>query len=442
LRRGGAIATGALLLLAALPVDAAQATVRNAVAQGGATTGECTVVACTLPQALNAAVDGDEVLVHPGEYAVAPFTIDDRVYVHGVEGRPRPRIIDSAGGVQYFVQLADVDIRLRHLHIETELSGSTLHSTFPVTLEQLVVVAGSGSGAPMLLELAGPVIRNTIVRSEHMNGVALTLRATTDAQLRNVTAHAPGSGGIAVIVEAGDYQTNPLTPCEPSVPGSATARNVIARGGRYDIRVYSQCGKAASVNIRNSNFRPDHVNLDGPMASLDDGGAAGGNQSGNPLFANAPNGNLHLLAGSPAIDRGMADPQNGTADIDGDPRTLGAAIDIGADEFVPEPASTSTSPPSNEFTLGKAKKNKKKGTAKLPATVPGPGSLKLLGKGLKEADEDAASAGEVKLRVKSKGGKKHKLSEKGRVKVNPVVTYIPTGGTPNTESKKVKLVKR
>ncbi len=105
-----------------------------------------------------------------------------------------------------------------------------------------------------------------------------------------------------------------------------------------------------------------------------------------------------------------------------------------------EPASSS-SPPSNEFTIGKPKKNKKKGTAKLPVTVPGPGVLLLAGSDLKQVTLDVGGAGEVKLRIKPKGKTKHKLEDKGKAKVDPAVTFTPTGGEPNTKDKKFKLIK-
>lgn len=53
---------------------------------------------------------------------------------------------------------------------------------------------------------------------------------------------------------------------------------------------------------------------------------------GDPLLAAAP-GNLHILAGSPAIDAAIADGASGGVDIDGEPRVNGPAMDLGADEY-------------------------------------------------------------------------------------------------------------
>jgi hypothetical protein len=54
----------------------------------------------------------------------------------------------------------------------------------------------------------------------------------------------------------------------------------------------------------------------------------------DPLLANPAAGDLHINAGSPAINTGdnLTDTQIGTLDIDGGPRINGGTVDIGADE--------------------------------------------------------------------------------------------------------------
>jgi hypothetical protein len=104
--------------------------------------------------------------------------------------------------------------------------------------------------------------------------------------------------------------------------------------------------------------------------------------------------------------------------------------------------------PSNAFTLGKAKRNKKKGTATLTVDVPNPGQLTGSGKGVKVASAAGAvisktvtAPGAVKLTVKAKGKQRKTLNETGKVKLKPKITYTPTGGDPNTQSRKLKLKK-
>ena len=94
--------------------------------------------------------------------------------------------------------------------------------------------------------------------------------------------------------------------------------------------------------------------------------------------------------------------------------------------------------PSNHFSFGKLKLNKKKGTARLLVKVPGAGSLALGGKGVKKAK----AAGNVSLLVESAAKAKKKSDYiSGKVKLTLKVTFTPAGGAPNTESTKVTLKK-
>jgi hypothetical protein len=102
--------------------------------------------------------------------------------------------------------------------------------------------------------------------------------------------------------------------------------------------------------------------------------------------------------------------------------------------------------PTNAFTLGAIKRNKKKGTATITATVPNPGELTGSGKGVKVAaaaviSKTVTAPGEVQLTIKAKGKKKRKLNETGKVKIKPNITFTPTGGDPSTQSPKLKLKK-
>ena len=167
-----------------------------------------------------------------------------------------------------------------------------------------------------------------------------------------------------------------------------------------------------------------------------------------PLANNGgPTRTMALPLSSPAVDKGIAGglttDQRGLirpVDFPAIPNaSSGDGTDIGAFEVQAPPPE----PPSNEFSFGKVKKNKKKGTAKLTVIVPGPGALDLAKtKKLKPDEKVAAAAGEAKLKVKSKGKSKRKLRHRGKAKVTAEVTYTPTGGESNTLSKKLKLKKR
>jgi hypothetical protein len=98
-------------------------------------------------------------------------------------------------------------------------------------------------------------------------------------------------------------------------------------------------------------------------------------------------------------------------------------------------------PPSNQFSFGKLKLNRHKGTAKLNVEVPGPGELVVSGKKLKPAATVATAAGELSLVIKAKGKAAKKRRERGKVKLKANVTYTPTGGTPSTQQEPVKLIR-
>jgi hypothetical protein len=169
-----------------------------------------------------------------------------------------------------------------------------------------------------------------------------------------------------------------------------------------------------------------------------------------PLADNGgPTESHAIAAGSPAIDKGFAAQFGGTdqrgltrpsvfpaiADAPG-----GDGSDIGAFELQ---APSTGGPPSNEFSFGRLKKNKKRGTAKLTVIVPGPGDVELAKtKKVKAKDKRAAARRKVKLAIKPKPKAKRKLKSKGKAKVKANVTYTPDGGTPNTQTKPLKLVKR
>jgi hypothetical protein len=94
--------------------------------------------------------------------------------------------------------------------------------------------------------------------------------------------------------------------------------------------------------------------------------------------------------------------------------------------------------PSNEFKIGKLKRNTKKGTGKLTVATEAAGLLELAGKLVKPRDVQVA-AGETRLPVAPKGKAKEQLAELGKAKIGVSLTFTPTGGDPNTQTKKLKL---
>jgi hypothetical protein len=116
---------------------------------------------------------------------------------------------------------------------------------------------------------------------------------------------------------------------------------------------------------------------------------------------------------------------------------------IGRIEKYADPALRKPPCPSNAFTIGKLKKNKKKGTATVSVTVPGPGTLTAsLGKKLTAKVPQPQAAGALKVTVKAAGKGVKALAKKGRLKGNLKLTFTPPNGDPNTQSKKLTLAKK
>jgi hypothetical protein len=95
------------------------------------------------------------------------------------------------------------------------------------------------------------------------------------------------------------------------------------------------------------------------------------------------------------------------------------------------------------FRIGKPILDRRHGTAKLPVTVPGAGTLRLGGHQIKSLGAKAVgAAATVKLQVKARPGTVKALAHAGSAKVKAIVTYTPRGGDAETASKTFKLRKK
>jgi hypothetical protein len=154
-----------------------------------------------------------------------------------------------------------------------------------------------------------------------------------------------------------------------------------------------------------------------------------------------------ICAGQIAVDAAHVYWANGTNDAIGRANLDGSAVKPRFIRGANFPCGVAVDPhspsPPLEFSLGGVKKNKRKGTAKLTVNAPGPGELELAQTTKVKGDEETVeAAGTEKLSIKPKGKAKKKLNAKGKAKVKAEVTYTPDGGSPNTDTKTVKLRKR
>ena len=421
-------------------VASAAAVTRYASPTGLDTTSDCTSPdpgpngPCTLRRAVEF-VSGlsDEVIVAPGDYDLGTDSLNILgINVHGADGQPRPRILSNAPN---FGVGTGSNATLRRVAIDYDGPFQALgHGS---GLVEQVVVHGSGQFACEVEDDA--TLRDSVCWDDAGGGFGARVESIAgihSANLRNVTSVATGVGSVGLQVRS----------INTGVQQNLVAKNVIAEGVSADVAAEAgNAGSVATASLSNSNFSTELENANSGTASTTNPGTGTGNQTAAPIFTDAGIGLFHQAPGSPTIDAGGVADLLGSADIDADPRTLGATPDIGADEFVPsqpEPPPDNTPPPvskpSNAFTIGAITRNKKRGTATIPITVPNEGGLAASGKGLRAT----LSGPPNRLLIRATGKKKRKLNETGKVKLNVAITYTPTGGDPNTQSVNVRLIKR
>ena len=327
----------ALSLACAAP---ASAVTRHASPTGVTSVSNCTdpEPPCSLERAVETvAVSGDLVLVEPGDYNLSDVLLvnNKRLEIRASQASA-PRVVSPSSPALQISGSGAAGSRVADMRFEAPSSSvvSTATVSTESVLERLTLVGGAGgTGVAVRLE-ANWVLRDSYVSSAGPDSVAVQ-GGTGSSRAVNVTALAPQSDSTA-------FEIFPTVGgiCVPPFTGALLLTNVIARGGQYDVSAPRICSGAATISVAHSNFRRAHVHEgvpamgEQPIWRVYD---LGGNQEAEPLFAAPASLDFHQLAGSATIDAGVAIPFLGTADPDGHARTLGAAPDIGADEFPPPP---------------------------------------------------------------------------------------------------------
>ena len=344
-----------LVLLTAMGASGeARAATRYAVPGGTAGDGMCLSVGagCSLAAVLeDVIVTGDEVVVTPGIYDLGNQGVYMRstatsVNVHGQDGQPRPTILST-----YFTTFSTCNPStscagdgktIRHLRIENRGTGTALYFVAgtpadPLVVDDVIAVGGTANsnaamwGAAMPPTVSAAVIRNSTAYAPSTGPNASAILSQINLTLHNVTAVASAPGQIAMV------QTGNCEPGTCSADTTSTVTNSILAGALSDVRTTASvigCGAGGNSPCF-GNLAIDYSNYDAITnctgCSTSTPGSAH-NQTAAPLLVDAAGGDFHQLLGSPTIDAGADDPANGTTDPDGNPRTLGAATDIGAYE--------------------------------------------------------------------------------------------------------------
>lgn len=129
-----------------------------------------------------------------------------------------------------------------------------------------------------------------------------------------------------------------------------------------------------------------------------------------------------------------------TPDPEGEEEGSGGGAGAGAGAGTGSGGGADTvAPVDNSFTLGKARLNRRRGTATLMVEVPGPGLVAV--DGAVPQQQRAEGPGRVALRILPKPAARRALNQRGSVRLKLTVTFVPRGGEPSSRAVSLRLKK-
>ena len=281
----------------------------------------CTSTApCDIVTAVNQAPSSTEVIIAPGTYNMGATGLGNsqsNVNVHGTPGQARPVINSDAspalGMLGPGARVADLTINQNGGSFGLQVFASG------ILVERLEVHSSAVDACA--IGYSG-LVRDLLCVSSAVGGAALEDSwggGTGVLTLRNVTAIATGAGSYGILANSTSNDTNL----------DINGRNVIASGVRADIGSgETGINSESDVVLSYSNYDKMEELGGGNVTNV---GSVSTNQTAPPIFLDATL--YHQASNSPTVDKGSTDGTVGSADLDGDPRRLGAATDIGADEY-------------------------------------------------------------------------------------------------------------
>lgn len=337
-------------MIAALILDPAVATAldRYAAPNGSEISGCEQANPCEIHRALATALQNEQVIITTGDYGSAGAPLTGTILptatgldVHGEDGKPRPRIFVATGNDASALVLPGPGTKARHLELQQRPSSGSRQAALELDNAEAtdIVVHNFAPQGKACVVLHDSLLRNSLCEasgasSTNAMGIATFTGvgpgAVNNSVLRNVTAIAPGAGGVGIEALAGN---------NTGEDQHLTVSNAIVRGasGSADVGADNPPGGSgvATVTIDHSNFGFVSSLPVGSGVRVVDGPSGGNQRFGTVNFV--ATGDYHQAAGSPTIDKGATGLENGSTDFDGDPRALGPGTDIGADEFVSPP---------------------------------------------------------------------------------------------------------
>jgi len=310
----------------------------------------------SIQDAINSAVNGDNVLVAPGTYN-ENINFSGKAIAVASEQGPKITIINGiSGSVVTFDSGEGASSRLKGFTVQNGSAsfggGIGIWSSSP-TIENNIITdnGGDGGSGAIWINAASPIIKNNLIQNNTAAGSGFLITAgiamvneSSPLIENNIIINNLRGAGIVVMpsgLGAPQIVNNVISNnigggIKTAFSGDVTVtiKNNIITNNPGGAGIYTDFGTIPVVSFCNV-WNNEAGNYGGILPDLT---GTDGNISINPLFVDMANDDFHLMPSSPAIDAGTnegAPPQ----DFDGNPRPEDgdgdglAIVDMGAFEF-------------------------------------------------------------------------------------------------------------
>lgn len=335
----------------------------------------------TISNAVNAAGNGDTVLVSNGTYAItAAIDVNKNLEIRGLDGNPSNVIVDAGGLCRGFFVSGTTNALLSGLtvqHGSNSLYGGGAYIVSTATVEHCIFQANRvyDSGGGIWVQYSTNLIRRCLILNNQSTGNGGGLYSANNSLVveecrvqDNIAAGGGGGNGGGIYMTGssnlvrnclvygntaqnagGMYvgnNTNLLENC--TIVSNVALTNLSGVGGLWcnyhnyshviNTIIYSNRSESVTSPYPNWRRTSSSVTFSNCCATPTLAAYGAGNITDDPAMTAPDAGNCRLLKGSPCINTGLVlDWMNAAADLDGHARLdrISRLVDMGCYEYAP-----------------------------------------------------------------------------------------------------------